>query len=188
MEPSIMNMEPSTRADMLKAIPKLKAFAVSLCRNADRADDLVQETLLRAWSSSTSFKPGSNMVPWLATILRNQFYTEYRKYRREVPDTDGIHAAMLESPADQFAHVEYEELHEALEKLPDDMREALVMVGAYGLSYEEAADRQHVPIGTIKSRVHRARTCLAAMLDADEPSVPRFRSGGTRAFEAENSL
>ena len=183
-----MNMEPSTRADMLKAIPKLKAFAVSLCRNADRADDLVQETLLRAWTSSTNFQPGSNMVPWLATILRNQFYTEYRKYRREVPDSDGIHAAMLASPADQFAHVEYEELHEALEKLPDDMREAIVMVGAFGLSYEEAADKQNVPIGTIKSRVHRARACLAAMLDADEPIVPRFRRGGTRAYEAEISL
>jgi RNA polymerase sigma-70 factor, ECF subfamily len=188
MEPSIMNMEPSTRAEMLKAIPKLKAFAVSLCRNADRADDLVQETLLRAWASSTNFQPGTSMIPWLATILRNQFYSEYRKYRREVADVDGIHAAMLESPADQFAHIECEELHEALEKLPDDMRQAIVMVGALGLSYEEAARTQNCPIGTIKSRVHRARTCLAAMLDAEEPTVPHFRRGGFRAYEAETSL
>jgi RNA polymerase sigma-70 factor (ECF subfamily) len=188
MELSIMNMEPSTRADMLKAIPKLKAFAVSLCRNADRADDLVQETLLRAWTSSANFQPGTSMVPWLATILRNQFYTEYRKYRREVADADGIHAAMLESPADQFAHVECEELHDALEKLPEDMREAIVMVGAFGLSYEEAARSQNCPIGTIKSRVHRARTCLAAMLDAEEPIIPRFRRGNARAYETETSL
>ncbi len=110
------------------------------------------------------------MVPWLATILRNQFYTEYRKYRREVADADGVHAAMLESPADQLAHVECEELHEALEKLPNDMREAIVMVGAFGLSYEEAAQSQNCPIGTIKSRVHRARTCPRPC------STPRSRS------------
>lgn len=180
----MMNMDHSTRADMLNAIPKLKAFAVSLCRNAERADDLVQETLLRACANFAQYRPGTNMVPWLATILRNQFYTEYRKHRREIADVDGVHAATLISPAEQIGHVEYKDLHRALDTLPQEMREAIVMVGAWGLSYEEAARTQNCPVGTIKSRVHRARTCLASMLDIDEPATPGARRNPAREASA----
>lgn len=183
----MMNMDHSTRADMLNAIPKLKAFAVSLCRNSERADDLVQETLLRACTNFAQYRPGTSMVPWLATILRNQFYTEYRKYRREIADADGVHAATLVSPAEQIGHVECKDLHRALATLPEEMREAIVMVGAFGLSYEEAARNQNCPVGTIKSRVHRARTCLASMLDIDEPATPRARRSPAARVPAETA-
>lgn len=152
------------REEMLAALPSLRAFAISLVRNVDRADDLVQETVLRAWAHLDSFEPGTNMSAWLFTILRNLFRSEYRKRRREVEDTTGSYADGLVSLPAQNAHMEYEDFRTALDKLPQDQREALILVGASGFSYEEAAKICGCAIGTIKSRVNRARHQLATLL------------------------
>jgi RNA polymerase sigma-70 factor (ECF subfamily) len=166
-----MKLDPATRDAILATVPSLRAFAVSLSGSLDRADDLVQETLTRALANIDSFRPGTNMVAWLFTILRNQFRSEYRKRRREVEDADGNHALGLQAPPEQMGHVEMGELRSALARLPDDQREALVLVGAAGFSYEEAAGICGCAVGTIKSRVNRARTQLASLLHmTDEAS------------------
>jgi RNA polymerase sigma-70 factor (ECF subfamily) len=162
-----MTMRSSVRDAMLAAVPSLRAFAISLCGNVDRADDLVQETLLRAMANIDSFQPGTNMSAWLFTILRNLFRSEYRKRRREVEDTDGGYAETLKSHPEQHSRVEFEEFRVALGKLPQDQREALILVGASGFSYEEAAAICECAVGTIKSRVNRARTRLAELLSID---------------------
>src|SRR6266446_10265155 len=159
-----MTMRSSVRDAMLAAVPSLRAFAISLCGNVDRADDLVQETLLRAMANIDSFEPGTNMSAWLFTILRNLFRSEYRKRRREVEDSDGSYAETLKSHPEQQSRVEFEEFRTALAKLPPDQREALILVGASGFSYEEAAQICGSAVGTIKSRVNRARTRLAQLL------------------------
>ncbi|HMN87574.1 MAG TPA: sigma-70 family RNA polymerase sigma factor [Bauldia sp.] len=159
-----MDIDPAIRDGMLKAVPGLRAFAISLSGNVDRADDLVQETLLRAIANIKSFTPGTNLSAWLFTILRNQFRSEYRKRRREVEDADGAFAARLEAPAEQLAKVEFNDLKSALSRLPDDQREALILVGASGFSYEEAAEICGCAVGTIKSRVNRARNRLADIM------------------------
>ena len=162
-----MTLAPSVREAMLGAVPSLRAFAISLSGNVDRADDLVQETLLRAMANIDSFQPGTNMSAWLFTILRNLFRSEYRKRRREVEDTDGNYADALKSHPEQHSRVEFEEFRAALAKLPPDQREALILVGASGFSYEEAAQICECAVGTIKSRVNRARTRLAELLGID---------------------
>jgi len=160
-------MDPSVRQAILNTIPSLRAFAISLCGNVDRADDLVQETMLRALANINSFQPGTNMSAWLFTILRNHFRSEYRKRRREVEDADGSYADSLKSHPEQQGHVEFAEFREALAKLPSDQREALILVGASGFSYEEAAHICGCAVGTIKSRVNRARTRLAELMSID---------------------
>jgi RNA polymerase sigma-70 factor, ECF subfamily len=151
-------------ADLLAVIPNLRAFAVSLCGNLDRADDLVQETLVKAWSNIDSFVEGTNLRAWLFTILRNIYYSEYRKRRREVADPDGAFAAKLATAPAQGGHMDLLDFRAALLQLPSDQREALVLIGASGLSYEEAAGVCGCAIGTMKSRVNRARSRLAEML------------------------
>ena len=142
----------------------LRAFAFSLARNRERADDLVQDTVIRAWEKHASFTEGTNMRAWLFTILRNSFYSEIRKRRREVEDVDGAHAARLSVPASQLAHIELEEFKAALGEISAEQREALILIGVSGFSYEEAAEICGCAIGTVKSRVSRARTILAAKL------------------------
>src|SRR5262249_18933729 len=151
----------------LAAVPSLRAFAISLSGNADRADDLVQETLLRALANIDSFQPGSNLPAWLFTILRNLFRSDYRKRRREVEGAGGHYATPLTTQPSQSAHLEFEEFRTALDKLPQDQREALILVGASGFSYEDAAAICGCAVGTIKSRVNRARSKLAALLYVD---------------------
>jgi RNA polymerase sigma-70 factor (ECF subfamily) len=162
-----MTLDPTLRDTMLAAVPSLRAFGISLCGNVDRADDLVQETLLRALANIESFQPGTNMSAWLFTILRNLFRSEYRKRRREVEDADGSYAETLKSQPEQTSKVEFNEFRAALSKLPDDQREALILVGASGFSYEEAAEICGCAVGTIKSRVNRARTRLSQLLSID---------------------
>lgn len=152
------------KADLIAVIPNLRAFAVSLCGNPDRADDLVQETLVKAWSNLDSFVPGTNLPAWLFTILRNIYYSEYRKRRREVADSDGAIAARLSTAPSQNSHMDLLDFHAALQQLPNDQREALILIGASGLSYEEAAGICGCAIGTMKSRVNRARNRLAELL------------------------
>ena len=131
-----MGLRKNVREAMLEAVPSLRAFAISLCGNVDRADDLVQEALLRALANMDSFQPGTNMSAWLFTMLRNVFRTEYRKRRREVEDVDGSYAESLTSLAEQNSRVEF---RNALKLLPSEQRESLILVGASGFSYEEAA-------------------------------------------------
>ena len=151
-------------ADLLSVIPNLRAFAVSLCGNLDRADDLVQETLVKAWSNIGTFVEGTNLRAWLFTILRNIYYSDYRKRRREVADPDGTFAAKLATAPAQSGHMDLLDFRAALQQLPSDQREALILIGASGLSYEEAAGICGSAIGTMKSRVNRARSRLAEML------------------------
>lgn len=160
-------------------IGSLRAFAVSLCGDRERADDLVQETLYKAWDHLDSFKEGTNLKAWLFTILRNTYFSERRKRKREVEDADGSLAARLSSRPEQHGHMDMKDFQEALSDLPDDQREALILVGAAGFSYEEAADISGCAVGTIKSRVNRARNRLAETLELGEgdlkepdPAVP----------------
>lgn len=173
-----MSEDKEGKADLLAAIPKLRAFAVSLSGRSDRADDLVQETLVKAWANLSSFQQGTNMMAWLYTILRNEFYTEFRKRRHDVPDTDGKFAAGLTSHATQDSHMEFQDFRTALELLADDQREALILVGASGLSYEDAAQVCACAVGTMKSRVHRARARLAELLASQPPGATRTRRVG----------
>jgi RNA polymerase sigma-70 factor, ECF subfamily len=162
-----MTPQPSVRDVMLAAIPGLRAFAISLSGNVDRADDLVQETVIRAMANIDSFTPGTNMPAWLVTILRNLFRSEYRKRRREVEDPDGSYVGSLKASPEQFGRLEFKELIVALATLPYVQREALLLVAASGFSYDEAAAICGVAVGTIKSRVSRARQQLAALLVID---------------------
>jgi RNA polymerase sigma-70 factor (ECF subfamily) len=166
-----MSVDPALKDLMLAALPNLRAFAISLTGNGDRADDLVQDTIMRAWANIDRFQPGTNMNAWLFTILRNLFHSEYRKRRREVEDGDGAFAGRLRTQPDQQDRLDFDDFRSALAKLPVDQREALLLIGAQGMAYEEAAAICGVAVGTIKSRVNRARTRLAQLLhlenDAD---------------------
>jgi RNA polymerase sigma-70 factor, ECF subfamily len=157
-------LQPAVRDAMLAVVPRLRAFAISLSSNVDRADDLVQETLLRALANINSFQPGTNMPAWLFTILHNVFRSEYRKRRHEIEDADGSYLDSLKLPPEQQIRVEFEECRAALAKLMPDQRESLLLVGVSGFSYDEAAAICECPVGTIKSRVNRARTQLAELL------------------------
>lgn len=159
-----MELATPMRNAMLASVPRLRAFAMRLSRNADRADDLVQETLAKALANIDSFRPESNMSAWLCTILHNQFRSEYRKYCREIEDEDGVYAESVISPPEQISRLEFEDVWRALKKLPTDQQEVLILVCSSGLSYAEAAEILGCPVGTVKSRVSRARTQLAAIL------------------------
>ena len=154
-------MSLSFKEELVAAIPMLRGFARSLSGNRDRADDLVQETLAKD-------RPGTNLHAWLVTILRNQYYSEGRRRWREVSDAEGTHAARLTQQPGHDSHMQMREFLGALQVLPVDQREALVLVGASGLSYEEAAEILDTRIGTVKSRVSRARTRLEKLLNGGE--------------------
>src|SRR3954453_496343 len=159
--------EPGMRDALLGAGPSVRAFAISLTNNVDRADDLVQDTLLRAIAHIGRFERGTNLNAWLFTILRNLFHSEYRKRRREVEDPEGSYASHLASPPEQGAKLDLADLRVALTKLPPDQREALLLVGAAGLPYEDVAAIMDCAVGTVKSRVNRARLRLAQLLGLD---------------------
>ena len=152
------------KADLLAALPGLRGFAVSLVVNQTRADDLVQETLLRAWKNQDKFEPGSNLMAWLCTIMRNQFYTECRKAKREVEDADGAAAAQLIVLPSQEHGIELQKVWAIVAKLPPAQREALLLVAGQGMTYEAAAALVGAETGTMKSRVSRARAVLADAL------------------------
>ncbi|XYD08555.1 sigma-70 family RNA polymerase sigma factor [Methylobacterium sp. NMS12] len=148
------------RGDIIKALPALRTFALSLVGDVSRADDLVQETFVKAWANQERFRPGTNFTAWLFTILRNQFYTDLRKTRREVEDVDGTHAGQMTSPSDQEDASTLKVVWERLGDLPSAQRQALLLVGAEGHTYEEAAVMLGCQVGTVKSRVSRARSSL----------------------------
>ena len=170
----------SVRQAMLDAIPHLRAFAISLSGNITYADDLVQGALMRGLENLDKFQPGTNMQAWLFTILRNQFYTDMRRRRREVEDADGTMAGKLAVMPEQGARLDFTDMQAALARFSVEQREALLLVAAEGLSYEEAAQICGTNLGTIKSRINRARARLAELLDL----VPDEDLGPDRLVQA----
>ena len=171
-----MNVDAEIKTALFAALPHLRAFAISLSGNLDRADDLVQETLLRALTHLDRFERGTNLQAWLFTILRNLFHSDYRKRRREVEDPEGVMAGKVAVMPEQGARLDFDDVRLAMAKLSPEQREALLLVGAEGLTYDEAAKICNTHIGTIKSRVNRARNRLAEILgsgDAEEPQAER---------------
>jgi RNA polymerase sigma-70 factor (ECF subfamily) len=179
-----MSLDPALRTLLLAAVPSLRAFAISLSGSVDRADDLVQDTLLRALANIHRFEPGTNLNAWLFTILRNLFHSEYRKRKREVEDADGSYAARLATAPEQNARLDFDDLRLALAKLSPDQREAVLLIGAEGFSYEEAAQICGTAVGTIKSRVNRARRRLAELLSLEMDDIGPDRLTRAALFAA----
>jgi RNA polymerase sigma-70 factor (ECF subfamily) len=159
-------MDP--REEIVAHLRPMRAFAMSLTRDRARADDVVQETVLKAWSNIEKFEPGTNMRAWLFTILRNTFYSERRKAAREVADHDGTMSERMSVRPDHDGNLALADFRRAFQTLPDVQREALILVGAEGFSYEEAADMCGCAIGTIKSRANRGRRRLVVLLEMEE--------------------
>jgi RNA polymerase sigma-70 factor, ECF subfamily len=168
-----MSFDSALQDRMVKAIPGLRAFARSLCRNRDRADDLLQETLVRAIAGIHTFDQGSNLEAWLCTIMRNSFNNEYSRSKRTVQDEDDRLAETLSVPPEQIGWGIARDLRAGLGRLSPDQQQALYLVGAAGLSYEEAAEKMGCQPGTIKSRVSRARTMLAAFMGEDGVDIEK---------------
>jgi RNA polymerase sigma-70 factor, ECF subfamily len=165
------------KADLLDLIPFLRAFARSLCGNQETADDLAQETLVKAWQARNMFAPGTNLKAWLFTILRNQFYSDRRRAWRQAPWDQDAAERIPGSNAEQSWAAELSDTARALSQLSDEQREALILVGAGGFSYEDAAAICHCAVGTVKSRVARARKALLSLLEGDEPLPPSAQTG-----------
>lgn len=159
---------PDPREELVSHLPAMRAFALSLTRNASAADDIVQDTVVKAWSNFDRFEPGTNLRAWLFAILRNTFYSSRRRLGREVPDSDGaLVGALAEKPAHD-GRLQLQDFMRAFRQLPDEQREALMLVGAHGFSYEEAAATTGVAVGTVKSRANRGRVRLALLLHLRE--------------------
>lgn len=150
--------------ELSRVIPHLRAFGRSLSGNRDLADDLVQETLLKAWAARSRFQAGTNMRAWTFIILRNLFLSQMRRARFKGEWDDITASKVLAAPAGQEHHVELGDMQRALLHLPQPQREALILVGAGGFAYEEAAEICGCAVGTIKSRVARGRVALETML------------------------
>ena len=165
-----LHVDQDWRDQVVALIPALRAFAWSISRNGADADDLVQDTLIKAWSHRDKFETGTNLRAWLFTILRNTYYTAVVRRRREVRDEDDQHARSLTTAPTQEWSLALRALQAALDQLPQEHREALILVGAAGLSYEEAAAICGCALGTIKSRVNRARSRLLKVMDIDRAS------------------
>lgn len=160
------------KSDLLDLIPFLRAFARSLCGNQETADDLAQETLVKAWQARDMFAPGTNLKAWLFTILRNQFYSDRRRAWRQAPWDQDAAERIPGSAGEQSWAAELSDTARALTCLSDEQREALILVGAGGFSYEDAARICNCAVGTVKSRVARARKSLIAILEGDETLPP----------------
>ena len=156
------------RDELVEHLPAMRAFAISLTRNGAIADDMVQDTLVKAWTNIDKFEVGTNMRAWLFTILRNTYYSSRRKAKREVADVDGVFTENLAEKPAHDGHMQMNDFRRALAQLKDEQREALLLVGASGFSYEEAAAMCGVAVGTIKSRTNRARARLAELMGHDE--------------------
>ena len=152
------------REEIVEHLQALRAFAISLTRNPTLADDIVQDTLVKAWSNFDSFQPGTKMRAWLFTILRNNYYSHHRKYGREVEDVDGAHAARLAVNPNHDGKLMLDEVLAAFDQISVEQREVLLLVGASGFTYDEAAEMCGVSLGTIKSRMNRGRTALSKLL------------------------
>ncbi|UAB78117.1 sigma-70 family RNA polymerase sigma factor [Erythrobacter sp. SCSIO 43205] len=175
------------KRELTEVIPHLRAFARGLCGRADMADDLVQEALLKAWAAQDRFEPGTSMRAWTFVILRNAYLTDMRRNRFRGTYDEGVAERILTQPAEQEEPLHLSDMHRALLTLPPERREALLLVGAGGFSYEEAAEICGCALGTIKSRVGRARAALNEMLSKD--NVPgRSIADGTAHSEILDEL
>ncbi|MEY1557582.1 RNA polymerase sigma factor [Yoonia sp. R2331] len=179
-----MTTAPDLEEELVSHLPALRAFAISLARNKSQADDLVQDTIVKAWTNIGKFAAGTNMRAWLFTILRNNFYSERRKARREVADIDGaITAKLAEKPAHD-GRLQFQDFKRAFDTLPVEQREVLILVGASGFSYEEAAAMCGVAVGTIKSRANRGRKQLAVLMHLDTDGPVELTDRATMAVVA----
>ena len=172
----------SFKRELTGVIPHLRAFARGLCGRPDLADDLVHETLLKAWAAQERFEPGTSMRAWTFVILRNAYLTDMRRNRFRADYDDTVAERILVAPAGQESPLHLSDLHRALLTLPPERREALLLVGAGGFSYEEAAEICQCAVGTIKSRVGRARAALSAMIE--EGAIPRRAIADAVAHDA----
>ena len=159
-----MQESPSFKRELLATLPSLRAFAVSLSGRHDRADDLVQDTMMKAWAKQDSYQMGTNIKAWLFTILRNEFYSQMRKRGREVQDTDGAFTERMSVHPSQYGVLDMSVFKKDLDPLPPVHFEAVILIGASGCSFDEAAEICHCAVGTMKSRVSRARTRLQDVL------------------------
>jgi RNA polymerase sigma-70 factor (ECF subfamily) len=177
--PPVADTNDDFRKDLLGLIPFLRAFSRSLCGDRELADDLAQEALAKAWQSRDTFRAGSNLKAWLFTILRNQFYSDRRRAWRQAPWDDAAAERMPVARGEQVWAVQLSDTARALRGLPAEQREALILVGAGGFSYEDAARISNCAVGTVKSRVARARKALSAALEGNGPlsSEPRPAGG-----------
>ena len=176
--------EVSFREQLVSVIPHLRAFARSLCRDPTQADDLAQEALAKAWKARASFEPGTSLKAWTFMILRNQFYSEKRRSWRTTSLDAEVAENTLVASDNPSAPMELLELRAALNKLPDDQKEALILVGAGGMAYEEAAQVCQCAVGTIKSRVSRARRALEVILNETNSRKPsEHEIGADKAFD-----
>ncbi len=167
------------RDELVDHLPAMRAFAISLTRNSATADDMVQDTLVKAWTNIDKFHVGSNMRAWLFTILRNTYYSSRRKAKREVADIDGVFTESLAEKPAHDGHLQMNDFRTALGKLKDEQREALLLVGASGFSYEEAAEMCGVAVGTVKSRVNRARSQLVDLMGLSEDEAMEMTDDAT---------
>ena len=181
-EPTDRLDDASFKSELTLLIPHLRAFARSLCGDATMADDLAQDAMLKAWHARESFQAGTNMKAWAFTILRNIFYSEKRRSWRRAPLDPEVAEATLVSPANPGDGLDLLALRNALNMLPEDQREALILVGAGGLAYEEAAEVCGCAVGTIKSRVSRARKAVVDLLDNNQTGFSS--DGDIRAEDA----
>jgi len=172
------------RKELLELIPFLRAFSRSLCGDRELADDLAQDALAKAWQARTTFRAGSNLKAWLFTILRNQFYSDRRRAWRQSPWDDSAMERMPVAAGEQTWALQLSDMARALRTLPAEQREALILVGAGGFSYEDTAKIANCAIGTVKSRVARARMALVSILEGNAalPNEPR-PSGGDATNE-----
>ena len=150
---------------MTAAIPALRSYARNLCRDEHLADDLVQDTMVKAWAARERFAEGTNFKAWTYTILRNQFLSQMRRKRFTGDYDESVAEIVLRTPADQDRRLHVEDVQRAMAQLPAAQREALMLVGAEELTYEEVAAVTDVPLGTVKSRVARGRTALAKLVE-----------------------
>jgi len=165
--------DPEFKKQLATVIPHLRAFGRSLSGSRDLADDLVQETLLKAWAARKRFQAGTNMRAWTFIILRNLYLSQMRRARFKGEWDDLVADRLLAAPASQDRHIELNDMQRALMHLPAPQREALILVGAGGFAYEEAAEICQVAVGTIKSRVARGRVALETILS--EGQLPSRR-------------
>jgi len=175
--------EAAFKRELVGLIPHLRAFARTLCGDPAAADDLAQDAMMKAWDARTSFQPGTNMKAWTFMILRNQFYSEKRRsWRQSQLDQEAAERTLVAAD-DPAAPIALDELRQALSSLPDEQREALILVGAGGFAYEEAAEICGCAVGTVKSRVSRARRALHTILESGA-----YTRDGSPAAEAMSSI
>ena len=186
-----MTAEPDLkdpRDEIISFLPSLRAFAISLTRNVAAADDLVQDTIVKAWTNIDKFTPGTNLQAWLFTILRNTFYSDRRKHKREVADPDGIHALQLAVKPDHDGRLAFNDFRHAFDQLSAEHRKVLTLVGGSGFTTQEAAEMIGAAPGTVKSRTSRARKRLAELMGLAEGESPLIVSLNTALSVTKSSV